>query len=735
MKLSRLYIENFMCYDKSFIDFTEFSAALIVGNKDNNDEVANGVGKTTIFRAIEYVLFNTSDQPLDSIIRDDTNACKVVLDFSIGDQDYRISRSRTKKGSTDLSFYEKTGSDGEVSEKWHTAQGEPVINEKYWKDISGRRASDTEKDLAKLIKVNYKSFRVFVHFVQHDFTGLTTATPEKRKGILKEALGLLMYSKMEKIAKDKSASMAREIEEHRLILNTLGDPEASLITAVGQVKDVESKIQLQNDLLQEAATELLGANQKIDALIISHTNVESKFSGLAAQEKTLLADKSKIETSVKEYQSKKTNIIKAANELVAELKQLEIDQTKLAILEYSQIDILNEKVSEKKDALSHNNIVIQKNTEEYDNLKIPLPDDSICKHCRQPLTAEHRIVCQQEIDQQMVNCQKTIRDCKKKNTELTTEIAAYTQTINSLNLSKQQLESINTKIVNKNQEIQDKKNFHSDYATLLNKFTSELSEKNSEIAAVTEQLSKSPIEEAKSLQSKIDAERKNIEAIVKKNLLINKEITLYSSNKAVLQHNIEQMTQNKAKKDLVTKSLSEVEAKYKFYPSVIQAFSSTGIPNLIIQNILDDLQTEANNLLSQIKPDIRLSFFVEKTKGDGTDADTLDIKYQVGGRNRYYAALSGAQQMAVTFSLKLGLSFLLQKIMGVDIKFLLLDELDQPMDKASVDAYADIIKFFQKEFTICVITHNDRLKDKFSHAILVEQDINMISRAKVVSSW
>jgi len=92
-------------------------------------------------------------------------------------------------------------------------------------------------------------------------------------------------------------------------------------------------------------------------------------------------------------------------------------------------------------------------------------------------------------------------------------------------------------------------------------------------------------------------------------------------------------------------------------------------------------------------------------------------------------------RLAVAFSLKLGLSFVLQNRIGTDIKFLLLDEIDQSLDKASVDAFADIVKFFQKDFTILVITHNDRLKDKFSHAILVEQDMNMVSRAKVVSSW
>ena len=92
--------------------------------------------------------------------------------------------------------------------------------------------------------------------------------------------------------------------------------------------------------------------------------------------------------------------------------------------------------------------------------------------------------------------------------------------------------------------------------------------------------------------------------------------------------------------------------------------------------------------------------------------------------------LSGAMKLSVAFSLKLGLSFLLQKIIGTDIKFLLLDEIDQPLDKASVDALADIVKFFENDFNILIITHNDRLNDKFKEQILVEQNKNMISMAR-----
>ena len=51
---------------------------------------------------------------------------------------------------------------------------------------------------------------------------------------------------------------------------------------------------------------------------------------------------------------------------------------------------------------------------------------------------------------------------------------------------------------------------------------------------------------------------------------------------------------------------------------------------------------------------------------------------------------------------------------------------------------AEIIKFFRDDFTILIISHNDRLKDKlgkFSNTIMVEQDLNWVSTAKMVSSW
>ena len=70
-----------MCYSYGFIDFSQFNAALIIGKIENNELYSNGVGKSTIFKAIEYLLFNQADVNLEKIIRDDMPSCKVLSKF------------------------------------------------------------------------------------------------------------------------------------------------------------------------------------------------------------------------------------------------------------------------------------------------------------------------------------------------------------------------------------------------------------------------------------------------------------------------------------------------------------------------------------------------------------------------------------------------------------------------------------------------------------------------------
>ena len=132
---------------------------------------------------------------------------------------------------------------------------------------------------------------------------------------------------------------------------------------------------------------------------------------------------------------------------------------------------------------------------------------------------------------------------------------------------------------------------------------------------------------------------------------------------------------------------------------------------MIINTILDDLQVEANHWLSELKPSLELQF-----------TSDMDLIYRVHGRDKDFSQISGGQKVLFALALKLGLSLIIQRRLGVNIKFLQLDEVDQPLDKRALEAYAEAIRKLQDKFKIFVITHNDSLKDKFTSIILVEGD-------------
>lgn len=725
-----LYIENFLCHEKSYVDFTQFSSALVVGKIDGNDSYSNGVGKTTIFKGIEYVLFNMSDVNLEKLIRDDANSCKITFIFKSNDQIYRVSRTRTKKGTSDLSLFERNATEGDDKEVYSES-----VDSAYWKDISGRRAPDTEKDLAKLIKINSKAFRNTVHFAQNDFTGLTTATPEKRKSLLREALSLSIYSKLEKISKDKHSLLNKEIDKLNNILHIIGDPEEDVKNLksnkeVSDIKLIEYKEEEANLILESKS--LQEKIQKTSAEIEKNIN-DNKL--LLSNKEKVTIDKSNIEKSLKEFVTKKNKNLEEAKLISSNIKKLKAQKEEIQAMNLKDVTDLSKEIDSIKSEMMSLSLQKKNLSAKIEELSLPLPEGSNCKHCRQTLSSEHIESCKQEIEIEIKDCKEKISQINTLSTEKNKLLLQLTeenkQTIEKQNTLKEcirQLEILESEIVSK-------KEIYNDYNKIIKDYEIELKNKIFELEKIENGLNQSSLEKNIELNQINKQYQNNLSTIEKSIALKANQINELSNSLAVLEHSIKQKETDIDKKKELNKEIKKINKEQEIYPKVIESFSSYGIPNLIIQNLLDDLQEESNKLLNSLKPGLQLQFVVEKEKKDGTSNDTLDILYFVQGKAREFEQLSGAMKLAVNFSLKIGLSFLLQKTFDTNINFLLLDEIDQSLDKAGVDAFADIVKFFQKDFTILVVTHNDNLKNKFSHAILVEQDKNMISRASVVTNW
>src|ERR1019366_10496297 len=103
--------------------------------------------------------------------------------------------------------------------------------------------------------------------------------------------------------------------------------------------------------------------------------------------------------------------------------------------------------------------------------------DGECEECRQPISPEHRLLCQEKLNKEQDSLHENISHCSMKVLNLRTANTNNQQEISKLTLSKQHLDSLNTKIANKKREVSDKKEQYEEYKALLDKFIAELSDK------------------------------------------------------------------------------------------------------------------------------------------------------------------------------------------------------------------------------------------------------------------
>ena len=75
-------------------------------------------------------------------------------------------------------------------------------------------------------------------------------------------------------------------------------------------------------------------------------------------------------------------------------------------------------------------------------------------------------------------------------------------------------------------------------------------------------------------------------------------------------------------------------------------------------------------------------------------------------------------------ALRLAFSKILSKRMGGSVKFLLLDEVSSSLDAKGLNMFVNIVERLGDDMKVLIITHDDRLKDKFEDVIMVEKSNN-----------
>ncbi len=169
-----------------------------------------------------------------------------------------------------------------------------------------------------------------------------------------------------------------------------------------------------------------------------------------------------------------------------------------------------------------------------------------------------------------------------------------------------------------------------------------------------------------------------------------------------------------------------------------KAFGKDGVPALLIEQALPELQENADAILKRLTNDAMTVYF--STQRDYKDAkrkdkqDTLDILISDGGSTRDYETFSGGEAFRVNFAIRLALSHVLANRAGARLQTLVIDEGFGNQDAEGRDKLVQAINEVSNDFAkVLVITHLDELKDIFSTRIEVSKTLEG-SQVRVVQS-
>ncbi len=149
-----------------------------------------------------------------------------------------------------------------------------------------------------------------------------------------------------------------------------------------------------------------------------------------------------------------------------------------------------------------------------------------------------------------------------------------------------------------------------------------------------------------------------------------------------------------------------------------RAFGKDGIPALLIEQALPQIEAKANDILARLSNGaMTVRFITQKAYKDKKRDDlreTLEIQISDNAGIRDYEMFSGGEAFRVNFAIRLALSEVLAQRAGARLQTLVIDEGFGSQDEVGRQRLVEAINTVKSDFAkILVITHIEALKDAF----------------------
>jgi len=192
-----------------------------------------------------------------------------------------------------------------------------------------------------------------------------------------------------------------------------------------------------------------------------------------------------------------------------------------------------------------------------------------------------------------------------------------------------------------------------------------------------------------------------------------------------LQQSQQQLELSRQREQETIAQIELVRHRQRIHTELHQAFGKNGIQALMLENVLPQIEVEANQILAQLS-DRQLNVrFITQKSGKKSDRiiETLDIEIADSKGTRPYETYSGGEAFRINFAVRLALSRVLAQRKGSTLQTLIIDEGFGSQDQLGCDRLVSAINAIAPDFEcILVITHMPQMKEAFNTLIEVSKD-------------
>ncbi len=237
---------------------------------------------------------------------------------------------------------------------------------------------------------------------------------------------------------------------------------------------------------------------------------------------------------------------------------------------------------------------------------------------------------------------------------------------------------------------------------------------NSQLAQIVKQIEQSPdpTKDIRIVEERIQTRRRQLD----------EQLSLVGR----LQQQLTQLETLESQYKEQQEQIQVLKRQYKVHDQLAIAFGKNGIPTLMIENVLPQLEAETNQLLARLTGNqLHVQFVTQKagkraTKKSTKMIDTLDILIADANGTRPYETYSGGEAFRINFSIRLALARLLAQQAGTSLQMLIVDEGFGTQDSDGCDRLIAAINAIAADFScILTVTHMPQFKEAFQTRIEV----------------